>query len=1075
VDISLLGSLEVVDDSGTAVVVSGAKLRALLAILALRAGQVVSADRLVSDLWGDEPPAAAINSLQVLVSKLRRAMPPGTVATRAPGYLLDVPADTVDVSRFARFVREGRAASAAGEFERAAHLFREASGLWRGEALAEFVYEEFAQAEIARLREERSSVFEDRVDAELAGGRHGELVGELDEAVTTEPLRERRRAQLMLALYRSGRQADALRQFQECRQVLSEELGVDPGPELRRLEAAILIHDDDLAAPASRAAPPRRVDRPRTNLRVPPTTTLGRDDQLVTLAALTFAHRLVTMVGPGGAGKTRLAIEVGLKIHERFRDGAWMVELGQFRDPADVVSAIAATLGIADLQTGAAGSGPALARLAEVLAEQELLLVLDNCEHLIDEAARVTEDLRATCPQLHVLATSREGLGLPGEVLWPTPPLSLDHAVDLFAARATESVPGFTLTEETRPAMMEICARLDGMPLAVELAAARVRAFPVAQIAARLDDRFRLLTRGARTGAARQQTLRAVVDWSYDLLFEDEQRLFNRLSIFVEGYDLDAVESVCGDDTLPASEVADLLTRLVDKSLVVARSDDGLARFSMLETLSQYGRERLAASGELDAVRTRHAAWYGSLASRGLAALWGRRQRQWFTRVTRELGNLGLALESAVAENDAELAQTIAGGLGGYWWIRGHPDLGVRWIDSALGCKGPVQAVTRCWALMWAGFLGVLAGRPSHSLALMEEAMQGFEEGGELGRLGFAKFLALQVYATTGAGERVSGLAAESRDIFEAISDQDPVSEFCALFCKGFLAQIRGDDDAALGHLRASLELPALTSDHARILVLCHLADISEAQGRFQEAVESLDLARQLAQGLAPGYDVAILARLSNLALLGQDENAADRLRAEAVDAARHVGCDSVLAETFVGIASRQLRVGRVDAAVAAIAPALVLYREADDAAGSALALITLGWASERRGDAPSAASYLARAYLEARRASDSRSSREAVEGLAGVALLEEDPARAGRLLGLATGLHARAADGSLDTPTVTGVIFLSRVVDPGSVERVERAVRERLGHVDLARAMASADESDLAGIDQLGGRVTAG
>jgi ATP/maltotriose-dependent transcriptional regulator MalT len=455
-----------------------------------------------------------------------------------------------------------------------------------------------------------------------------------------------------------------------------------------------------------------------------------------------------------------------------------------------------------------------------------------------------------------------------------------------------------------------------------------------------------------------------------------------------------------------------------------------------------------------------------------LAALWGRKQRPWFTQVTRELGNLGVALESAVAANDAELAQTIAGGLGGYWWVRGHSDLGVRWIAAALDCEGPVQLVTRSWALMWGGYLGVLGGRPAHALAMMEEAMQGFEQGGAIGRLAFAKYLALQVYAAAGAGERVPTLAAESKELYAAISDQDPVTEFCILFAEGLLAQMSGEDERARRNLLACLELPALTSDHARILVLCHLADISEGQGRFQKAVESLNRARQLARGLATGYDVAILARLSNLALLGQDGGDAEQLRAEAIDAARHAGCNSVLAETFVGIASRQLRVGRVDAAVAAVAPSLLLYREADDAAGSAVALITLGWTAERRGEAPIAASYFARGFLEARRAGDSRSSREAVEGLAGVALLEGDPIRAARLLGVAARLHARAHNGLLDTPTVTGVIFVSRIVDPGSIERLELALREQLGPTELAQAMASADEIELASIEQLGGQI---
>jgi DNA-binding SARP family transcriptional activator len=440
VDIRLLGTLEIVDDSGAAVTVAGPKLRCLLAALAVRPGRVVSAGRLVDELWGDDPPAGAGNSLQVLVSKLRRALPEGTVATRAPGYLLDVAPETVDVCRFAQLAVKGRAALAAGEAEAAAGLFGEALGLWRGDALAEFADEEFAQAEIARLQEERLAVFEDRVDADLACGRHGELVGELEEAVRSQLLRERRRAQLMLALYRSGRQADALRQFQDARRVLGEELGLDPGPELRRLEAAVLAQDPSLDLPdrpVTRVGPRRR----RRNLPAPLTPTIGREDELADLRAAVIANRLVTVTGPGGVGKTRLAVETARSLQDGFDQGVWLAELARIGGADAVVPAISTTLGVPDLPGTGAGDDTGLERLAEFFSAKDALLVLDNCEHVIESAATLAETLLAQCDHLKVLATSREHLGVPGERLWLAQPLATSAAVALLLKEPAQPIP----------------------------------------------------------------------------------------------------------------------------------------------------------------------------------------------------------------------------------------------------------------------------------------------------------------------------------------------------------------------------------------------------------------------------------------------------------------------------------------------------------------------------------------------------------------------------------------------------------------------------------------------------------
>jgi predicted ATPase/DNA-binding SARP family transcriptional activator len=575
----ILGPLEVDDGTGP-VRIPGAKERALLADLLVHAGRVVSADRLIDDLWGDQPPGNPANTLQGRVSALRRALGPvaGVLVTRPPGYLLELDHEQVDAARFDRLVAEARR-SAARDSPDAARQLDEALALWRGPALAEFADQPWAQAEAARLEELRLVAVELRAEVGLAAGRHSELVGELEALVAAHPHRERLRARLMLALYRSGRQADALRVYQETRAVLAEELGIDPSPELQRLHRGILTQDPSLdGAAAVPATPPPR------NLPERLTSFVGRELELSEVGKLVEQHRLVTITGPGGAGKTSLAVELARQLGDGWPDGVWLVELAALRDPGLVPEAVIAALGIGE-EPGVA-SGPLAApveRLAEFVRDKGLLLVLDNCEHLAGACAELVERLLRGAPGLKVLATSREVLGVPGEVRWPVPPLAVPEdavaaealagfdAVRLFAERARMADPDFVLDADSGPAAAELCRRLDGMPLAIELAAARVRVLPTRELAARLHDRFRLLTGGARTADPRQRTLRATVDWSWELLEEPDRRLFRRLAVFAGGWTLDAAEAVCAGDGVAADDVLDGMVRLVDRSLDRAR------------------------------------------------------------------------------------------------------------------------------------------------------------------------------------------------------------------------------------------------------------------------------------------------------------------------------------------------------------------------------------------------------------------------------------------------------------------------------------------------------------------------
>jgi predicted ATPase/DNA-binding SARP family transcriptional activator len=622
-EVRLFGELEALD-GGVPVPVRGAKQRALLALLALQRGQPVSADRLIDLLWGDGQAANPANALQAQIGQLRRTLGSAAILTSEAGYALDVGPEDVDVVRFEHLVARGRRLAEAGQAADASAALGKALGLRRGEPLADFTYAGFFDAEQARLDELTLAAIECRAGADLMLGRHGELAGELEALCRVHPLRERLWELLMLALYQAGRQAEALSAYAEVRDRLAGELGIDPGPALRELQARILAQDPSLAAAGPAGLEAVAAPMATGNLRERLSSFVGRAGELEELSGAVRSSRLVTLIGPGGVGKTRLAVEAAVALREEHRDGAWLVEFASVTEADGVAPAVAGAVGAAAAGLiGPPSPDSTVELIVRYLAGRSLLVVFDNCEHVIDQAAALAETLTGTVPGLRLIATSREPLGVPGEVLVSVGPLALPAAVELFVDRARAVRPGFAADEHTRPVIDDICRRLDGLPLAVELAAARLRSLTLATLAERLDDRFRLLTVGARTALPRQQTLRAVVDWSYDLLFEDERCLFARLSVFAGGCDLDAAEAVCADDQVPAGEILDVLSRLVDKSLVAAPNAGRDARFIQLQTLWQYGRDRLNESGEADAVCARHGAYYRQMAEQAHEGLRG--------------------------------------------------------------------------------------------------------------------------------------------------------------------------------------------------------------------------------------------------------------------------------------------------------------------------------------------------------------------------------------------------------------------------------------------------------------------
>ena len=675
----ILGPLEVAE-GGRLVRLQAAKLRSLLGILLVRAGETVSTDGLVDALWPERPPATARKLAQIYISQLRRAGVGGRIVTRSPGYALVLGDDDVlDRNRFEELTVPRPDAGPAEAAER----LREGLALWRGPALAEFRFEPWAQTETARLEELRLTALELRIEADLALGRHQEVVAELDALVSDEPLRERLRRQLMLALYRSGRQADALEVYRVGRRVLVDELGIEPSEDLQRLEQAILRQDESLEA--TPPAPGRIVELPR-----PPKALIGREHLLLEIDALLAGDvRLLTLCGAGGSGKTRLALEAAWNALPRFTDGAVFVPLASITDPALVLQTVARSLGLRE-----GGSATLEETLRVFLRARRLLLVLDNLEHLL-EAGPPLAELLAEAADVCMLATSRAALRLSIERAYNVPPLALPgkdelelegleqcESVALFVERARAVSPNFALSSDNAGEVAEICVRLDGLPLAIELAAARLRVLTPTGLLARLERRLPLLSEGERDLPARQQTLTATIDWSHGLLRASDQELLARVSVFGGAFTIEAAESICA---VPASdEVVDAVGRLIEQNLLIS-SDSGVeTRFHMLETIREYAHDRLTERGELEPIRRRLAEYYLGLAEDARHGLVGPQELEWHRVLEAELDNLRAALAYAGELADAELALRIAGALGRFWWIHSYLSEGRRWLENAL-------------------------------------------------------------------------------------------------------------------------------------------------------------------------------------------------------------------------------------------------------------------------------------------------------------------------------------------------------------------------------------------------------
>ncbi|HEX5299382.1 MAG TPA: BTAD domain-containing putative transcriptional regulator [Streptosporangiaceae bacterium] len=1010
----LLGPLATWTADGGLVEVPEAKVRALLADLLIHLGRPVPADRLIDDLWGDDLPVHPAGALQLKVSRLRQALEraePGggeLVAFRSPGYLLRADRVALDEHQFTALLER---AGTAGNLRDQAGLLADALALWRGPPLADLADALFAQAAIARLEEQRLVAVEELAEARLALGEHSLLAGELGELVARHPLRERLRAAYMLALYRAGRQAEAVESYGELRGRLAGDLGLDPGPELAALYQAILEQAPGLQrgqAPLTLAA------RPRTNLPATLTDVVGRVAAVTELRALLAERRLVTLTGPGGVGKTRLALETAAKAADDFPDGAWLAELAGLTPagtgtPADVVMAV---LGIRD----DSARDPA-GQLAEALRSSRMLLILDNCEHLADQAAKLAFRLLQAAPGLRILITSREPLRLAGEVVWAVPALELPEpdaseqpadlarfsAVRLFVMRAGASAPGFGLDEGNARAVAALCRRLDGIPLALELAATRVRALGVHELLARLDDRFRLLATGPRDAPPRQQTLRAVIDWSWDLLTEPERLVLRRLAVTAEGCGLEAAETICAEDGL---DVLEVVARLVDRSLVtVADGPDG-PRYRLLESVAAYGLQRLHQAGECRQVHIRHRRYYEDFAERAASRLRGHDQRSWLRRLDAETANLRNSLGTAVQDGDASAALRMVNALAWYWFLRGRLTQARRALDEVLAL-GHGPAAGRAVATAWRSGFAVLAGEltaPPRAGSIGDPAVRATLEW-------FHAFVA----SDFGGPSAPAIMVGQALASFRALGDRWGIA--AALSTRAKLAVIRGDLPAAHRDAQQSLAIFGELGDRwGQLQATEWLGAATTATGNQAQADrlhrDGLRMAEDL--GLWPQAADA-LSWLGRSALRSGDLIQARELleRALRLAAGQSYQPGQVFAELGLGQVAR--REGKLDEAEARVRRVLQGSRRPGSGPDVArtISLSELGFIAEQRGDEVQARSWHSQGLTAAQELGDPQAVAQALTGLAGVHALGGQPDRAAQLLGAADTAW-RQADASI-------------------------------------------------------------
>jgi predicted ATPase/DNA-binding SARP family transcriptional activator len=1068
----------------------------LLALLTLRSGAEVERSWLAGMLWPDRPEPQAQNSLRNSLADLRGVLGPEANRLQSPSLRtlsLDLSDAEVDVVAFDAAIAQGDPAS----WERAAALYR--GPLLEG-CTEEWAFQERSQREQAYLK-----LLEALATHALEGGDPAAAERRLRLATAVDPLRETAQRALMQALAAGGNYAGALQTYRELRLLLHRELNAEPDPQTQALFQQIRAEARGKAAMGVNGVARTRGALTSTpvaersegseatsslelfadNLPAQLTRFIGREQEMVEVKRLLSRTRLLTLTGAGGCGKTRLALQVAADLVEEYADGVWLVELAALADPVLAPQTVASALGVRE-QPGR----PLSQTLVDHLKPRSLLLVLDNCEHLLAACAHLAEGLLRGCPNLRILATSREGLGLVGEQTYRVPSLSLpdpEHlpplerlpdfeSVRLCVDRAVLSQPAFVLTAANAAAVAQICARLDGIPLAIELAAARVKALPVETIAERLDDRFRLLTGGSRTALPRQQTLRGLIDWSYNLLTESERRLLLRLSVFAAGWTLEAAEAVCsvgqlrttndqpGEEGLVGrssfvvgrDEVLDLLTSLVEKSLVIYEEQEEGGRYRLLETIRAYARERLEASGEATAIRRRHAGHFLALAEQAEPELYGPDQGAWLDRLEREHANLWAALGWLAASGEAEECLRLAGALARFWMVRGYWSAGREWLERALASTETVErspragadgappreragALARARALHGAGVLAAEQGDARTARAFLEESLAiqrvlGNRQGIATGLYGLGNLLhyqeefgaarALFEEALTIQRELAdrAGIAATLQSLGNlALRDSEPATAR-ACFEESLAIRQELGDRASIAHALGSLaELAQNQSDYetARVFLeeslatqralgnrlpmagsLCGLGNVARDRGDHQAARALYEESLAILRELGDRRDIAwVLNCLADVNLYQGDYAAAHSLYDESLSIERELDLQQGIAFSLQGLGLIARDQGEYRTAQALLEESLAIRRGGEHRLGIAASLHALGEVARDQGQDEAASTLFAECLAIRRAMGDDRGIAWSLHGLGTVACHWGDDSTAQALL----------------------------------------------------------------------------
>jgi predicted ATPase/DNA-binding SARP family transcriptional activator len=1004
ITVGVLGPLDVRRDGHRLTVPSGRSTEVLVR-LALEAGRVVSAERLIEDLWGAAAAGTGRNTLQSKVSQLRRALgEPDRLSSGHGGYCLQVEPDRVDALRVVSLAATAADARRAGDPAATLEAADQALALFRGDVLADAGDGEWLHPHRTRLEELRLALLEDRAAARVDLGAGGDLVAELEQLTAAHPLREGLWSSLITALYRAGRQADALAAYQRVRQLLDDELGIEPGPQLRGLETRILRQAASLAGPAGAPSSASTSTLAVGNLPALGSPLVGRDGDLAALAELLAAHRLVTVVGPAGVGKTRAAIEAARALTPA--GGVWLIRLDAL-DPleADADAAPPIARSIAETLQLAGGEQA----LADRLTGAETVLLLDTCEHRIGPVADLVTDLLGRAPTLRVLATSQTPLGLDGEVLHPLRPLSLDDSVTLFAQRAARSRRRSEPPEdaEDADAVRSVCAALDGLPLAIELAAARTKSLSVRDISRRLDDRFTLLRSPAERGPERRRALAAAIGWSYDLLFPDDQRGLWALAVFVDGAPLAAAEHVLAALDVPSATAIDVVDRLVDRSVLgMEPAEDGGTRYRLLDSIRLFALERLRENGLLDTAQAAHAIWFALAADRTAATVRTTAQPGCVAQARAERANLDAALGWA-AQHDPALGLRIANGFGWTWVVLGDGVAGAQRTRAALTAAGPAATdADRATALLLAGWLEASAGD-------VEQAQADLDAAGTLAdRLGDERlradcdrhlaFLHIQQGRPADVLARSAASVATCRRL-------DLTWETAASLLLGAFGSIMvGDTGSATRDAEEALALLTPIDDswgmvHAKAM----LGAIAEAEHRFDDATDYLR--RAVARSQALGFLGQTALHLTTLGRVRQ--RAGDRAEAldlltRALAAAARAGDLRVSATARIHLARAAWSAGDAGTARTLMEDNERWYRASGHGGGALLSRCLLASLRAADGD-PDATSSLQQVLEEARTAADHETQVLALDALAHDAVRAGDPGAADELLGTADQLAA--------------------------------------------------------------------